>query len=182
MIVAITGTNGAGKGTVVSYLIRQKGFAHYSVRDFLLEEIRARGLAEDRTTMQDVANGLRKEHGPAYILETLYARAIAEGKDAVIESVRAVAEADFLKKKGVYLLAVDASQRVRYERITSRGSSTDGSDFDTWVQEENRELDGIEPWKQNVRGVMRIADYCLRNDDTREELDAAIEAWLAHLA
>ena len=34
-IVGITGTLGAGKGTVVEYLTQQKGFKHYSARGLL---------------------------------------------------------------------------------------------------------------------------------------------------
>jgi dephospho-CoA kinase len=32
MIIGITGTDGAGKGAVVDYLVAQKGFTHYSGR------------------------------------------------------------------------------------------------------------------------------------------------------
>ena len=38
MIIGITGTLGAGKGAVVEFL-KQKDFKHYSVRNFLIEEI-----------------------------------------------------------------------------------------------------------------------------------------------
>lgn len=36
-IIGITGTLGAGKGTIVEYLKDKKGFAHFSVREFLKE-------------------------------------------------------------------------------------------------------------------------------------------------
>ena len=36
-IIGITGTIGAGKGTIVDYLVKQKNFKHYSVRNFLIE-------------------------------------------------------------------------------------------------------------------------------------------------
>ena len=38
-IIGITGTIGAGKGTIVDYLVLQKGYEHYSVRSFIKEEI-----------------------------------------------------------------------------------------------------------------------------------------------
>ncbi|MDR0438308.1 MAG: AAA family ATPase, partial [Bacteroidales bacterium] len=53
MIIGITGTIGAGKGTIVDYLVSQKGFLHFSVRDFLSEEIERRGLPVNRDTMVD---------------------------------------------------------------------------------------------------------------------------------
>ena len=36
--IGITGTLGAGKGTIVEYLQKEKGFSHYSVRAFLTDE------------------------------------------------------------------------------------------------------------------------------------------------
>lgn len=42
LVIGITGTLGAGKGTIVDYLVDSKGFAHYSVRAYLIEEIKKR--------------------------------------------------------------------------------------------------------------------------------------------
>ena len=60
LVIGITGTLGAGKGTMVEYLIKEKGFNHFSVRQFLLEEIRKRNLPENRDSMVVVANELTK--------------------------------------------------------------------------------------------------------------------------
>lgn len=42
LIIGITGTIGAGKGTVSDYLVNKKGFKHFSVREFLIKEINKR--------------------------------------------------------------------------------------------------------------------------------------------
>jgi len=42
IIIGITGTLGAGKGTVVEYL-QEKGFRHYSARGFITKEVEKRG-------------------------------------------------------------------------------------------------------------------------------------------
>lgn len=78
MIIGITGTNGAGKGAVVEYLI-QKGFKHYSARDFITEEIKKRELPVDRSSMREVANDRRLAHGSAYVIESLFKRAEDNG-------------------------------------------------------------------------------------------------------
>ena len=49
--IGITGTLGAGKGTIVDYLVQNRGFVHYSVRAFLIEEIKRRGLEANRDTI-----------------------------------------------------------------------------------------------------------------------------------
>lgn len=183
MIIGITGTIGAGKGTVVDYLIRERGFIHLSVRDVILGEIRRRGMeVEDRNAMRLVANELRAEHGPAHIIETLYERAVERGEPALIESVRAIGEAEFLKMKGAKILAVDADRRLRYERIVARGLSTDHVDFDTWVAQEERELASTEPWDMNVIGVMRMSDARIENNASLEELHAKADEVIAQFS
>jgi len=77
MIIGITGTLGSGKGTIVDYLVKQKGFIHFSVRQFILEEIRKRNLPQNRDSMVMVANDLRKKNSPSYITDQLYLKSRA---------------------------------------------------------------------------------------------------------
>ncbi len=177
MILGITGTIGAGKGTLVDYLVKQKGFEHHSVREFLLEEIRRRGLPEHRGSMRDLGNELRREHHPAHVVETLHKR--AEGTNAIIESVRTVGEAEFLKALGASIVAIDADKKTRYDRAIARGSSTDNVSFEQFVEEENREMASTEPWDMNVFAVMDMADFKIQNDGTEAELHQKVDELLA---
>lgn len=181
MIIGITGTNGAGKGTVVDYLV-EKGFTHYSAREFITEEIQERGLPVNRDNTRLVANSLRQEHGPAYIIESLYRRAQATGGDAIIESLRVVKEAEFLKQNGGLIFAVDADRHVRYERVVGRGTELDKVSFGEFVEQEDREMNAPDAWDMNIFGVMKVADYTLTNDGTLEELHSQVDEALANLA
>jgi dephospho-CoA kinase len=178
MIIGITGTNGAGKGTVVDYLVKNKGFRHYSVRNFLKEEITRRGLVKDRGTMLVVANELRAMHGSGYIAEQLLAEALKDGGDVVIESVRSLGEAEHIKRHGALLWAVDASMPARYERVLKRMSETDRITYERFVADEQAEIGNAERTKPNLRGVIAIADTVLMNDGTQEELYIQVEAAL----
>lgn len=174
MIIGVTGTNGAGKGTVVDYLV-QKGFKHYSASGFITEEIERRGLPVNRDSMRLVANDLRRIQHPAYLFESLYKRALENGGDAVIEAPRALAEGKFLKDKNVPLIAVDADRSIRYERISKRGSVKDNVSFEQFSIQEDRELNATESYDMNILGVMKFTDYTLHNDGTLEELHAQID-------
>lgn len=178
MILGITGTLGAGKGAVVEYL-KTKNFTHYSARELITEEILRRGLPVNRDTMTHTANDMRRIHGATYPQEQLFWRAEAEGGDGVIESVRSVEGAKFLQAHGARLLAVDADARIRYERITKRGSETDRVDFPTFVAHEEREMHSDDPNHQNIRGVAALADYTIVNDGTLAELHKKVDAMLA---
>ncbi len=175
MILGITGTLGAGKGTVASYLVEQKGYTHYSVREFLREEIQKRDIPLTRDSMVLLANELRSTHSPSYIIEALLEQAKERGGNAVIESIRAVGEAHALKSVGALLLSVDATPEVRYQRILARKSETDDVSFETFLSEEKREMDSSDPTKQNIRAVMEMADIRIENNGTREDLFSQIE-------
>jgi len=182
MIIGITGTNGSGKGEVANYLVDKKGFNHYSTRALIIQEIQKRGLPVNRDTMNTVSTDMRKTLGGEVFHKILYERAVRDGGDAVIESVREVPGADFLKKHGAFLIAVDANQRERYDRSKKRGSSTDYIEFDTFKMQEEREMQDPDPLKQNVRKVMEMADAFIENNGTMGELhrkvDEALEKFI----
>ncbi len=175
MIIGITGTNGAGKGTVVDYLSKQKGFTHYSVREFLIQEIEKRGMVVDRPAMRQVANEMRKQRGPSYVVEELLERAGTEVGNVVIESIRTTGEAELLKSRGALLWAVDAERKTRYERTLKRWSETDKISFELFCEYEDREMASTESWDMNVFEVMKMADQVFTNNGTPEELFAQVE-------
>ena len=177
MIIGITGTLGAGKGTVVEYL-QTKGFKHYSARAFFTEEVVKRGLPVNRDTITETANDLRTKFGLTHMVENLLDRARKEGGDAVLESIRTPSEAEFLKSHGALLWGVDADQKTRYERVYKRGSETDHISFEKFKEDEAREMNNDDPAKQSIAKVMATADRVFLNNGTPEELFAQVEETL----
>ncbi len=182
IIIGITGTLGAGKGTVVDYLVKEKGFIHFSVRGYLAEVIQKNGEEVNRDTLTHTANELRKEHGPAYIIEELYRIAQSTGKDCIIESIRTPGEIESLRKqKGFVLLAVDADLKTRYSRIALRKSETDNISFETFKSNEEREMHSDDPNKQNLAECIRQSDHVINNNGTIEDLHKLIEGVMGEI-
>ena len=148
-IIGITGTMGAGKGTIVDYLTTHKGFTHYSVRGYLIDIIKAQGKEVNRDSMV----------------------------------VTAVGEVSGLKAKGnFHLFSVDAGRALRYERIVKRGSETDLVSFETFAENEDREMSSTDPNKQNVSACMALADYHLINNGTMEDLYREVDRTLEKMS
>lgn len=166
---------GAGKGTVVDYLVKEKDFKHYSVRNLLVKLIEKEGKAVNRDSMTATANRLRAEKGSAYLIEKLFEEAKKSNGNCVIESIRTEGEISSLREKGkFYLLAVDADIKLRYERIVKRASETDRVSFDKFKSDEKREMTSNDPSKQNLGRCMELADYRIENNSTIGSLNKQI--------
>lgn len=182
IIIGITGTLGAGKGTIVEYLIKKMGFQHFSVRGFISEEIVRRGLPVNRDTMTQVANDLRATHSPSYIVDQLYEQALKTGKNCIIESIRTPGEVMSLRQKGrFFLFAVNADPLLRYQRIKKRASETDSISFETFLNNEKREMESADPNKQNIGKCLTMADFTFNNNGNIATLEGRVDDVLSKL-
>jgi len=179
MLIGITGTDGAGKGTVVEYLVNEKGFVHYSARAIWVEEIERQGLENNRANMRLTANELRGKHGNDYLVTYYLEKMKNEDTDkAIIESIRATAEAETLKNNGGVLLAVDANRKLRYQRIQERKSSSDQISFEEFLKHEGLEMNDPDPHGMQKAKVMEMADFTITNNSTLEALHTQIDTIL----
>ncbi len=178
MIIGITGTLAAGKGTIVEYL-QKKGFKHFSVRAYLTKKVKDQGLPVNRDSFVQVANALREDNSPSFIVEELYREAKEAGGDVIIESVRTEGEVQALKSKGnFYLFAIDADAEIRYPRAVARASETDSVSFETFVANEEREWANTDPTKGNLKRCIELSDYKFTNNGELEELFEQIDTVL----
>jgi len=175
-IIGITGTLGAGKGTIVDYLASNHAYQHFSVRGYLTEQIAKTGETINRDSLTHTANALRAQFGPSYIAEQLWQLAQVSGNNCIIESIRTLGEVNALKAKGNFtLFSVDTDRALRYQRILLRASETDHISFETFSANEDRELQSADPNKQNLSACMAQADFHFLNNGTFQDLYKQID-------
>lgn len=170
LIIGITGTSGAGKGTVVDYLIKNKNFKHYSVSGYLKEELIKQNKEINRTNLQDIGNEIRTLKGPDFITQELFKIAESKNENAIIESIRNPKEVDFIKSKGGKMLAVTADQKIRFERIKLRQSEKDNVTFDQFQKQEEKEFQNTNPNAQNLPKCIDMSDIIIINNESLEKL------------
>lgn len=180
MLVGITGTTGAGKGTAVEMLKSRAGFSHFSARALIEETLKKEDKELSRINMISLADEWRKKYGPGYIVETLASRALAQGGNAIIESIRTLGEIESFRRlvpHGI-ILAIDADEKLRYERVFLRGASTDDISFEQFVAEEKKESEGKDVWRGNLPGCILRADVVIRNDGDKLAFEKEITQFL----
>ncbi len=184
MILGITGTIGAGKGTVVEYL-KSKGFIQFSSSKLLGELVEAEGNPKTREFLSKMATRLQEEY-PGGIAEKGYReRFLAENpENAIFEALHRKSEANFIQSVGGFIIGVDAPIETRYKRIYARQEGAkDQVTFEQFEDDARVEDEGGGDAKRdnNIRAVINDADAILMNEGTVEELHAKVEAALVQL-
>lgn len=191
VIYGVAGTNGSGKDTIM-HLLANSGFLVYSTSDDLRQISHAVFSSTRRggndTPMGRIANAERVTYPGGTVdlgLIDWWARvshlpAELQPKGLVIGSIRAVGEAEQLKKFGGKLIVVDAEPKVRYGRMISRSRhhETDIT-YEQFLEEEKNEMahSSTDPTKFGMAAVIEMADITLLNnsDDLQSFKDGAKE-------
>jgi dCMP deaminase len=178
VILGIAGLYAAGKGEVVSFLT-QRSFKAYSLSDVIREELAVRGESETREHMIETGRELRARFGEAVLAERLGPRLVAD-RNVVIDSIRHPSEVAALRERSssFRLIWVAAPEALRLERLLGRGRPGDPGNLSELRALEGRELASDDPAGQQLEAVRGLADFELRNEGSREELETQIEAVL----
>jgi dephospho-CoA kinase len=175
-VVAISGMPGAGKG-VASEAAKQLGFEVLVLGDVIREETERRGLEPSPRNVGAVMLQVREDEGPAAVAKRLLPK-IAERRSnlVIVEGIRSLHELAELKSKfEVVTLAIHASPKTRFQRLTSRGRSDDPKTWETFYERDDRELN------VGLGQVIALADIVAINEATIAELQSTIKGILAKL-
>ena len=166
-VVSIVGMTGAGKSEVAR-VFEENGFTRVRFGDVTDEEIRKRGLELDEKNERYIRELLRKEHGMAAYAKLNLPRidSALRHSDVVIDGLYSWEEYTFLKTyygEDFYVVAVWASPRTRYARLTSRLNRH-------LTLEEAASRDRAEVENINKGGPIAMADYTIINESSLENL------------
>ncbi len=178
-VIGLTGTMASGKETVRD-IIEKNTNSHSVILSSLLKEdaLKKQKITITREMRQNLGNELRKQYG-ADVLVKVAVGFMPRNKDfLIIDGLRNPGEVDFLKSKfGIdfKLIAVDAPQQVRFERISSRNREGDPKTWEEFVRVDDRDQGKDEPeYGQQVRKCIQMADILIQNDTNVDELNKKV--------
>jgi len=177
-VVSIVGMPGAGKSEVAR-LFEENGFIKIRFGDVTDEEVRKRGLELNEENERRVRELLRKEYGmSAYAILNLSRIDLARKQsDVVIDGLYSWEEYTFLKTycgEDFCVVAVWASPRTRYARLTSRANRR-------LTLEEAANRDRAEVENISKGGPIAMADFTIINESSLKELKKEVKGVISRL-
>ncbi len=177
-VVSIVGMAGAGKSEVAR-LFEENGFIRIRFGDVTDEEVRKRGLELNEENERFIREHLRKEYGMAAYARMNLARIDLARKQSavVIDGLYSWEEYTFLKihyGEDFYVVAVWASPKTRYARLTDRSNRR-------LTLEEATNRDRAEVENINKGGPIAMADFTIINESSLKELKKEVKGVISKL-
>jgi len=171
-IIAFTGMPFSGKTEAVE-IARKKKIPIVRMGDMVWDEVKKRGLELSDKNVGFVANEMREKHGPRVWAERT-AKKIKSMDNVdflVIDGIRNVEEIDIFKKElgeEFIVVAIEVSDKTRYERAMSRGRQDDSKDIEKVKERDRREIG----W--GLAEVIASSDIVISNEKDIESFKAEI--------
>jgi dephospho-CoA kinase len=177
-VVGLTGSIGSGKEVVKEFLARKYNMWYVSLSSMIRAELEKKKHSFNRMTLQDHGNELRRKYG-SHILAKLAVEYLQRDKELiVVDGIRNIGEARWLKQqfgKDFVLIAVDAPQNVRFERIVARNRPSDPKSWEEFLEVDKRDQGEGEPeYGQHTGQCIREADFVIVNDGSKEEFEKKV--------
>ncbi len=173
MIIAVVGMCGAGKSTVVEYFVAA-GYYPIHFGKITLKKLKEVGRTVNEQNERELRQQLRTQYGMGAYAQLALPEIMENrkaGRQIVIDGLYSWSEFKVLKKQfkeELILLAVYASPRVRYQRLSERKVRS-LSEFEA-TERDAHEIEHLEKG-----GPIAYADHVIVNEKSLTELKKEVE-------
>lgn len=173
IIIGLVGEMAAGKSTATEYLKEKHLAVTFRFSDMLRDILKRIHVEPERSNLQSLSTFLRQTYG-----EDIMSKVIARDVDAsnaliiITEGIRRPSDITYLREvQGFHIIAINASEKTRYERIIKRRENPDDA-TKTWEQ---FQTEGNQESEQKIKEIAEIADFKINNDGTIEDLKKQLD-------
>jgi dephospho-CoA kinase len=170
VVVGVAGMPGSGKG-VFRRTVQRMGYPVVIMGDVVREEVKRRNLKPTPENLGKTMLNLRELDGSAVVAKRCIPKLKkATGRIVVVDGVRSLTEVEEFKKHfpNFILIAIHASPKARYQRLSRRKRSDDPTNWETFMERDRREL-GV-----GMGAVIAAADHTIVNEGTLDQLKTEI--------
>lgn len=179
LILGLVGLIGCGKGTAAEILTKEYGAKYYrfsSILGEILDRIAIEKSRENYIKLSEILRGAFGEDVLSYAIEK--DAILSPGSLIVIDGIRRPEDIVALEPLPQFkLLAIDVSEKLRFERVKGRKEKVGESNM-TWEQFLEEEKASTEI---TIPMVMERATDTIKNEGTREEFEARLRAYMKEL-
>lgn len=174
-IVCIVGMAGSGKSIVADELVK-RGFAFIRFGQIVLDKIKEEGLKVSEENERKIREGFRKQYGMAAMAKLNIPKfdELLKKSNVVGDGLYSWSEYKLLKERygdSMYIIAVYASPKLRYERLEKRAVENDEKQrFRSFTRDEARARDYAEIGNLEKGGPIAMADFTIVNTGTIDKL------------
>lgn len=165
-MIGVTGMQGSGKATV-RQVAEIMGYSTVVMGDEVREEAKRRNMEPTPENLGKLMLKLRDKEGPAAIAKRCIPKIEkAKSNIVIVDGVRSLAEVEEFKKhfKDLTLIAVQASPKIRFQRLFHRERTDAPRNWQTFIERDMRELN------VGLGVVIALADYMIVNEGTKEQI------------
>lgn len=179
-VIGLTGTIGSGKDVAREILEKKFNARAIKLSDLLdYSALKKQGIKITRKIQQDLGDELRKQYG-AHILAKIALDFMKKSDNVkIIDGIRNPGEVGYLREQfgdNFILIAIDAPQQVRFERLFKRNRVADPKTWEEFTVADERDQGKDQPnYGQQVSKCIEMADIVLQNDSTLEEFKGKVE-------
>lgn len=163
VIIGLTGPFGSGCSTLRKALEKFRQFQGFKLSEEVRSEAKNRGMEPTKHNLQDIGNDLRLKYGNNYLaVKTIEKMETTQSTRCAIHGFRHPAEVqEFRKYFNFFLVAVDASTQIRWDRVKEsyRGNQKLFDDDD------KRDRDEGLSYGQQVLRCVEQADVIFLNEE-----------------
>ncbi|MBD3245272.1 MAG: AAA family ATPase [Candidatus Moranbacteria bacterium] len=173
IVIGVTGKNGSGKDTVCDFIEKK-----YQAKKLVFSDLLKKALSVflDHITRNDfswLSTNLRQRYGEGILAKGMKIQIEkTREKIIVVSGVRDFGELKMIKSyKNGYLVYVDVNLKIRWERISRRGTKID----DKISFKEFKAIKEKLPSEKDIQALGNSADFIIKNNSGLKDLEMEIE-------